>query len=104
VRWISFFIYLRLLARSFCEETRIYKSRTLLLCLLAGVQFSSKINILFCIFTSPRKVVLRRDLNMQNKDIILVPWLYHTRFLPGTTRPSWLVFAKDCLPGICIIL
>jgi hypothetical protein len=71
---------------------------------LAVVQVRRRINILLCIFTSPGKLVLRRDLHMHNKDITLVPWLYQTRFLPGTTRPSWLVFAKDCLPGICIIL
>jgi len=28
---------------------------------------------------------------------------FSTMFLPGITRTSWLVFAKDCLPGICII-
>jgi hypothetical protein len=41
---------------------------------LAVVQFRGKNNILLCIFTSPRKLVLRKDLNMQNKDITLVPF------------------------------
>ena len=36
------------------------------------------------------------------QDLVVVQ--FSTMFIPGITRTSWIVFAKDCLPGICIIL
>jgi hypothetical protein len=36
------------------------------------------------------------------QDLVVVQ--FSTMFIPGITRTSWVVFAKDCLPGICIIL
>ena len=35
------------------------------------------------------------------QDLVVVQ--FSTMFIPGITRTSWVVFAKDCLPGICII-
>ncbi len=54
-------------------------------CLSSVVQPRRKIMSLFSSITSLRKLVLRRDINVENKDINLDPWLFHVvqeGFLP----------------------